>query len=136
MIKEEERNTREKDDGLWDNQIEEYMKSFKKYGWKGVYSINELNKIPVSKRMSFIMNLSPDYKAGTHWVAIYIDTTHDQAVEYYDSFGEDPPHRFLKDIKLIINKLVQLGQFKIYLAKIGPNQDRLVLFCFSKVIRF
>jgi hypothetical protein len=53
-------------DGLWDDQIEEYMQPFKKYGWKGVYSINELNEIPVSKKMSFIMNLSPDYKEGTH----------------------------------------------------------------------
>jgi hypothetical protein len=101
--KEGEGNTEK--DGLWDDQIEGYMIQFDKYGWKGVYSVNELNEIPVSKKMSFIMNLSPDYKKGTHWVAIYIDAKKDMSVEYFDSFGRDPNEETLKGIKEIVDKI-------------------------------
>jgi hypothetical protein len=105
-------------DGLWDNQIEEYMKQFKNHGWKGVYSINELDKIPVSKKMSFIMNLSPSNKPGTHWVAVYIDTKNDMDIEYFDSFGRDPPKEFLEGIKSIINKLNPKVYLKLKINKI------------------
>jgi hypothetical protein len=37
------------------------MKFYHKYGFEGVYSMNKLNKIPVSDNMSFIVNLSPNY---------------------------------------------------------------------------
>jgi hypothetical protein len=92
------------------------MKQFTKYGWKGVYSINELDKIPVSNNMSFIMNLSPDYKAGTHWVAVNI--IKNDAVEYFDSFGRDPPHQFLVGIKSIINKLHPTVYMKLKINRI------------------
>jgi hypothetical protein len=94
------------------------MKPFRKYGWKGTYNIDELNKIPLSHKMSFIMNLSPSYKKGTHWVAVYIDTKNDKSVEYYDSYGEDPPLEFMRNIKTLINKLHPEYYLKFKINKI------------------
>ena len=105
-------------DGLWDDQIEDYMKQFAKDGWKGVYSVNELNEIPVSKKMSFIMNLSPDYKKGTHWVAVYIDAKKDMSVDYFDSFGRDPNEETLKGIKEIVDKIHSNVYLKLKINKI------------------
>jgi hypothetical protein len=68
------------------------------------------------------MNLSPDYKTGTHWVAVYIDTKNDMSIEYYDPFGDDPPHRFLKDIKLIIKKLHSNIYLKLKINKIKDQR--------------
>jgi hypothetical protein len=99
------------------------MKQFKNYGWKGVYDIDQLNEIPVSKKMSFIMNLSPSTKLGTHWVAVYIDTKHDMSIEYFDSFGRDPPTEFLKGIKLIINKLNPSVYLKLKINKIVDQRN-------------
>ena len=81
------------------------MAKYRKLGWKGVYSIDQLDQIPVSKKMAFILNLDPSYKPGSHWVAVYIDAQHDKEINYYDSFGDEPPKRLLKDIKVIVDKL-------------------------------
>lgn len=92
---------------LYGDQIINYMTPYAKDGFKGVISVNEIKElIPEAEpKMSFIMNLDPDYKPGSHWVAVYIDTENDKAIEYYDSFADDPPKRFMKDIKLLIDKI-------------------------------
>jgi hypothetical protein len=92
-------------EGLYNDEIEDYMQPFKKYGFKGVYSLDEIKKIPVSDKMSFIMNLDPSHKPGSHWVAVNIDSKKDKSVEYYDSYGDEPPNQFLKDIKYLIKKI-------------------------------
>ena len=91
-----------KSDGLYDNQIEEIMKDYNNKGFKGVYAIDEINKIPVSDKMGFILNLDTSDQKGSHWVAIYIDAKDDNSVEYYDSFGNDPPERLMKGLKTMI----------------------------------
>lgn len=61
------------------------------------------------------MNTDPSYKQGEHWVAIYVDTTEDKSLEYYDSFAEDPPDNFMNDIKQLIDahKIPYYLKFKI-----------------------
>ncbi len=66
-------------------------KNYKQKGFKGVYAIDEIDKIPVSNKMGVILNLDKSNQPGSHWVALYIDADKDKSVEYYDSFAEDPP---------------------------------------------
>lgn len=87
--------------GLFSNQIRNIMKKFKKF--VGVFAIDQLNLVPVRKEMGFILNTDPSTKKGSHWVAVYI--VNNDSIEYYDSFGEDPPRRFMKGIKKLIDKL-------------------------------
>ena len=102
--------------GLWSDEINKIMDKYKSKGFKGVYSIDELNKIPVNendKEISFIMNTTPsnDNRSG-HWIAVFIN--HDN-VEYYDSFGDEPDKQFKKNIKQLLYKISpnKLLQFKI-----------------------
>ena len=55
------------------------------------------------KPFSFIMNLSPSHESGSHWVAIYINPL--SSIEYYDSFGKEPPKEFLSQLKPLIDKI-------------------------------
>ena len=102
--------------GLWSDEINKIMDKYKTKGFKGVYSIDELNKIPVNaddKEISFIMNTTPSYdNRSGHWIAIFIN--HDN-VEYYDSFGDEPDKQFKKNIKELLYKISpnKLLQFKI-----------------------
>ena len=44
----------------------------------------------VSYPPSFVINLDPSYKPGSHWVAVYFDKN--GVGEYFDSFPHYPPH--------------------------------------------
>ena len=39
-----------KDGGLYNDQIEDVMNNYKQKGFKGVYAIDEIDKIPVSNK--------------------------------------------------------------------------------------
>ncbi|EGG14909.1 hypothetical protein DFA_10782 [Cavenderia fasciculata] len=79
------------------------MKPYKKYGWSGVFSADEVDlaRPTLDGKLSFIMNLDKSTEPGSHWVACYIDTIGSKSLEYYDSFGEDPSEQFMIDIKKI-----------------------------------
>lgn len=52
-----------------------------------VYAANRLpNSLPTP--CGLIVNTDPDYKAGSHWIGIYIDKF--RTGEYFDSFGFPP----------------------------------------------
>lgn len=95
------------EDGLYNTQIEKMMKPFHKYGFKGVISADEMSKliphIRKGEKISFIMNLDKSTQPGSHWVAVYLDPN--ESLEYYDSFGREPPESFNKDILFLINKI-------------------------------
>ena len=44
----------------------------------------------ISCPSSFVINLDPSYKPGSHWVAVYFDRN--GVGEYFDSFARYPPH--------------------------------------------
>ena len=73
--------------------------------------------------MAFILNLDPSYKSGSHWVAVFIDTKGDKSIEYYDSYGDDPPKRFYKDIKKLIDKLDPSIYLKFKVNKIKYQRE-------------
>lgn len=81
------------------------MKEFNSKGFKGVYAIDEISKIPIDSKMGVILNLDKHDQKGSHWVALYIDADDDQSVEYYDSFAGDPPESLMRDLKDLISKI-------------------------------
>lgn len=91
--------------GLYGDQIEKYMNKYKKYGFKGVYPIDKIHTIPVSKKMSFIFNTDKSNQPGQHWIAVYIDANDKKEIGYIDSFGQDPTPEFMKQIKILIDKI-------------------------------
>ena len=95
--------------GLYNDEIVHIMQELDSYhhGFRGVFPIDRISKIPATPKdntLSFIANLSPLGEEGTHWVSCYINV--DKGVlEYYDSYGRDPPQLFLEQIKPLIDKL-------------------------------
>lgn len=102
--------------GLWSDEILALMKQYAKKGFKGVFSIDELHKIPIKNKgetISFIMNTEPSNVVDGHWVGIFIN---DKNLEYYDPFGQEPSEEFRENIAPILKKLRksdQKHQFKI-----------------------
>ncbi len=101
--------------GLYSDQIISCMKEYLDDGFIGVVAADELEDLikPSLKfdKFGFVMNKDPSDKPGSHWVAVYVDTVDDCAVEYYDSFAEDPDPLFLSQIK----KLIDSHDLDIYL---------------------
>lgn len=93
--------------GLFTSQIDKIMKPWRKKGYIGTYAIDQIKNLDPGrhKKFGFVMNLDKSSKPGSHWVAVFVDTKHDMSVEYYDSFGEEPPKEFLKNIKILIDRL-------------------------------
>jgi hypothetical protein len=96
------------------------LKKYKKEGFVGVYSINDLDKIPVNASadsINFVMNTVPSNVKYGHWVAVYINKHN---LEYYDSFGQPPSNEFITNIKAVLKKFVgnKPLQFKINRIKI------------------
>ena len=64
---------------------------FTKLSFRGVYANDEMKWMKsVSYPSSFVINLDPSYKPGSHWVAVYFDKN--GVGEYFDSLAGDPPH--------------------------------------------
>jgi len=99
-----------KDKGLYDDQLEKMMKMYQPE-FKGVIARDEIKtllpKIQPKSRVGFILNLDPADKAGSHWVAIFIDarSSGSKSIEYFDSFGRVIPDDILKDLKLLVEML-------------------------------
>jgi Ulp1 family protease len=64
------------------------------------------------KNFSFILNTQPSTQKIGHWVSVIISP---KAIEYFDSFGEDPPPQFLKRLRPILKKSMpsSIWQLKI-----------------------
>lgn len=98
------------DQGLSNTIIDKYMKNHK--GYLGTIASDEIVSriLPLIKPQSqgsFIMNLDPRHKAGSHWVAVYFDARPNgsNTIEYFDSYAEKPSNKFLQDSKLLAKKL-------------------------------
>jgi hypothetical protein len=102
---------------LYTDDIMKILKPYKSKGFKGVFASNELDRIKVEKGkpLSFVMNIDPDTKSGSHWVACAIDKN---SIMYYDSFGNDPSENFMKSLKKIVKKLDPETYLKMKINKI------------------
>lgn len=80
--------------------MERYAKKLKIPHFKGVLMRNELNnnnnkkKKKSSNRECAILNLQTNRESGSHWVAY---KKRGDIVEYFDSFGNLPPPKELKN---------------------------------------
>lgn len=75
-------------------QINKVLKknSITKKCFRGVYSLDTLPiKKNIKKPAAFVVNTDPSNKPGTHWIAIYFPKN--GCAEYYDSYGQWPPHK-------------------------------------------
>ena len=102
------------------------MKEYNSKGFKGVYAIDEISQIPIqgtTNKMGVILNLDKSSQPGSHWVALYIDADGDKSVEYYDSYGEDPPESLLRDIKSVVDKINPDTYLKFKINKIKQQSD-------------
>lgn len=77
-----------------------------------------------TKLYSFIMNLDPSDKPGSHWVAVIIDNI-DKYVGYYDSLCIHPTKQILKDIKQLVKSVdpVHFFKFKFNTVKDQSNSS-------------
>jgi hypothetical protein len=113
--------------GLSNLEIDAIMKNHKDY--LGTISSDQIPtlipKLNGRKRVGFIMNLDPHTKAGSHWVAVYIDARPEgsHSVEYYDSFARQPSSLFLTDIKKLIEAMKPDTYLKCKVNKIVKQTD-------------
>jgi hypothetical protein len=117
--------------GLYDYQITNILKDSPNF--VGTICIDEMGRLPLKRKMSWVMNLTPSYVSNTHpefdhhWVACYLDAEDSEPSErsmmYYDSFAEPPPKRFFKDIKhLLVDRLKLPFYVKMKIHRGKPNQ--------------
>lgn len=102
-----------RDIGLYSDQIAKMMKGYK--GFLGVVAADEVHYLAKKSlnhdKFGFVMNKDPASSPGSHWVAVFIDTVDDKAVEYFDSFAEEPDDLLLSELK----KFMQIHKLDIYL---------------------
>ena len=53
--------------------------------FRGVLSINRL--LPIEEGL-YVVNTAPHTHPGLHWIALFVK---DDTIEYFDSYGGDPP---------------------------------------------
>jgi hypothetical protein len=53
-------------------------------------------------RISWVMNLDPRSKPGSHWIGIFIDPSEDMSVDYFDSYAREPTDEFLRGLAKLI----------------------------------
>ena len=111
------------DNALYNHEIEKIMKPYKKYGFQGAITVDKLSDLTPKKRMSFIMNLDKSTQPGSHWVAVNIDALNDKSVEYYDSFAEEPPESFMRDLKDLIRKIKPDTYLKMKINRIKEQDN-------------
>jgi len=101
--KEEIQDGSGKGKGLLGSSIRNMLRKYKNFG--GVFAIDQIDQIPLKKKIGVILNLDPISKPGSHWVGLYIDGEKDMSVEYYDSYAEEPPMSLQRDLKKYLDQL-------------------------------
>ena len=94
--------------GLTTNEIDNMMKPILGRMYLGALPADFNKFLPKklnSNKFGFVMNTDPSNKEGKHWISVLIDLDNDLSVEYFDSFGREPPRKFMKEIKKLIDKL-------------------------------
>ena len=105
-------------DGLYDYELDDIMKGYKKYGYLGCFTLDEIKKINPEnkKRISFFLN------HDEHWMAVYLDASKDLSLEFMDPFASPPPSGFKEAMHLLINKMAPKLYLKYKINQI-PQQN-------------
>lgn len=105
--------------GLYDYQIDEVMKKIMPKEWCGVYSLDTVKDVKPNKKHEtcIIFNNQKHNQKGEHWLALLI-SPFDESVEFYDSFGNEPPKELSKQINKIMKKLNPDTYYKFKINRI------------------
>lgn len=125
--------------GLSSSQIDDFIESMGMKNYIGTYPADFLKYLPedLPREFGFIMNLDKSDKKGSHWVAVYIDTLHNNSIEYYDSFGREPSNDFMKQIKKLIDRLEPNTYLKFKVNRIqdqNVNSSNCGFFCMRWIL--
>jgi hypothetical protein len=106
VTKQEGRGLADSEPGLYNGEVTRLMKKFKKRGFMGTFSVDELKNIEPGERsvISFVLNTAPHDIEYGHFVAVMIDRNK-KTVEYFDPFAEPPLPPFTKNIRAVLNKM-------------------------------
>lgn len=126
-------------DGLSTSEIDGFMNSMGMNNYIGTYPADFLKYLPANlpKEFGFIMNLDKSSKPGSHWIAVYIDTLHNNSIEYYDSFGREPTKDFMKQIKKLIDRIEPNTYLKMKINRIqdqNVNSSNCGFFCMRWIL--
>lgn len=96
---------------LYDWQIDKIMKPYRKKGYLGVFSSDEIPRLKEVigdyDRISCIINTTPSTEdtsdVGGHWYALFCDFVNDRCIEVYDSLAEKRDQKFLHDLKTVVD---------------------------------
>ena len=114
------------DDGLYTDEIEKILKEKTHRIIPVIASDQVKSLVPLvdknTKDFAFVMNLDNSKQPGSHWVAVYISRP-DASVEYYDSLVHQPTREFMRDIKLLVEKMEDNVYYKFKVNMIKDQSD-------------
>lgn len=113
-------------DGLFDDQIENILQS-KTKRFVPVIMSDEIPTLvkyvnPKTKEFAFVINSTSSKTEGQHWRAVFLDFINCE-INYYDSLVSQPTKQFLKDIKLLIDKVNPTCYMKLKVNLIKSQRD-------------
>ena len=77
---------------------------------------------PKTKEFGFIINSTSSKTSGQHWRAVFIDVPNSE-IDYYDSLVSQPTKEFLRDIKLLVDKINPNTYMKLKINMIKQQAD-------------
>ena len=112
--------------GLYDTEIHKIMEH-KAKRFVPVIMSDEIPKLlpyvnQKTKEFAFIINSTSSKTSGQHWRAIFIDVPNSE-IDYYDSLVSSPTKEFLRDIKLLIDKIDPNTYMKLKINMIKQQAD-------------
>ncbi len=112
---------------MFDDQINSIMTKYPEY--LGTVSQDHIKtllpKIEPQSRIAFIVNTDKENAPGEHWQAVFADARPEgsQTIEFYDSFGRDPPKTVQEDLRLVANMLKAKTYLKLKINKVIAQHD-------------
>ena len=112
--------------GLYDTEIHKIMEH-KAKRFVPVIMSDEIPKLlpyvnQKTKEFAFVINSTSSKTSGQHWRAIFIDVPNSE-IDYYDSLVSSPTKEFLRDIKLLIDKIDPNTYMKLKINMIKQQAD-------------
>lgn len=112
--------------GLYDTQIHKIMEN-KAKRFVPVIMSDEIPTLlpyvsPKTKEFGFIINSTSSKTSGQHWRAVFIDVPNSE-IDYYDSLVSQPTKEFLRDIKLLVDKINPSTYMKLKINMIKQQAD-------------
>ena len=112
--------------GLYDTQIHKIMEN-KAKRFVPVIMSDEIPTLlpyvsPKTKEFGFIINSTSSKTSGQHWRAVFIDVPNSE-IDYYDSLVSQPTKEFLRDIKLLVDKINPNTYMKLKINMIKQQAD-------------